>query len=116
MTKDYKLAYSTETGGTCPQCKKALRKCRCSTSSAGSPAKDQTVELRREKRKGKGVIVLGNIPYEKKQLKELCSVLKMLCGTGGTVKGATIEIQGENREAIMQELSARGLKYKWTGG
>jgi len=49
-------------------------------------------------------------------LKELAGVLKRLCGTGGTVKDGTIEIQGDHRDRIVTALEQRGYTVKLAGG
>jgi translation initiation factor 1 len=46
----------------------------------------------------------------------LASDLKRLCGTGGTVRGEVIEIQGDVRERIKGELERRGYTVKLAGG
>lgn len=120
ISDDYKLAYSTDSGGTCEICKRKLGKCRCSKAPRNNLHDASAVHtiihisLERRKRKGKSVMILTNIPYDKSQLKQLCSCLKQLCSSGGTVKGDTIEIQGENAQAIKEELDRRGLRYKIT--
>lgn len=120
ISEDHKLAYSTEFGGTCKKCNKTLRRCRCPKETnkilENTLSKDSIVHIRHErnKRRGKSVIILSNIPYDKSQLKCLCSRLKQLCSSGGTVKGTSIEIQGENEQAIRDELDRRGLRYKLT--
>ena len=73
------------------------------------------IKLRRERRRGRDVIVVHEIPDDV-DLGELAKTLKNRCATGGTVKGATIEIQGEHREAIANVLLERGFRSKRAGG
>jgi translation initiation factor 1 len=42
--------------------------------------------------------------------------LKRRCGCGGTVKDGVIEIQGDQRDAIVAALRARGFDAKRAGG
>jgi translation initiation factor 1 len=42
--------------------------------------------------------------------------LKRACGTGGTLRGDVIEIQGEFRERLKAELERRGYTVKIAGG
>ena len=50
------------------------------------------------------------------QIKSTCKELKSKCGTGGTVKGGVIEIQGDHRDQIRELLESKGLAVKLTGG
>ena len=79
---------------------------------------DGFAKIRRETkgRKGKGVIVISGLGLSDKDLKQLASQLKKRCGTGGSVVGETIEIQGDKREAIKEILNSKGYKIKMTGG
>jgi len=67
-------------------------------------------------RKGKGVIVISGLGLETSKLKELAKKLKKTCGTGGSVVGETIEIQGDKRDIIKTLLEQAGFKVKFTGG
>ena len=49
-------------------------------------------------------------------IKQLCSDLKKVCGTGGTVKEGVIEIQGDNRDKIKALLEKKGFQVKLAGG
>ena len=77
-----------------------------------------TVKLGRETagRHGKGVTVVWELPLSEEQLKDLCTQLKNKCGTGGTAKAGRIEIQGDQRDKIEQELIKLGYKVKRSGG
>ncbi len=46
----------------------------------------------------------------------LARALKAACGAGGTFKLGALELQGDHRERVEQELRARGLRSKRTGG
>jgi translation initiation factor 1 len=77
--------------------------------------KDGFVRLLRDRkgRGGKTVTLVAGVPG---RLESLASDLKRLCGTGGTVRGDVIEIQGDVRERIKAELEKRGYKVKLAGG
>ncbi|MDX2368458.1 MAG: stress response translation initiation inhibitor YciH [Colwellia sp.] len=79
---------------------------------------DGFAKIRRETkgRKGKGVITITGLGLDGKALKELAKKLKKTCGTGGTVIGEIIEIQGDKREVIKESLEKAGFKVKMTGG
>lgn len=82
------------------------------------PQSDGIIRIRRETkgRKGKGVTSVSGVPMDESQVKQLCSELKKMCGTGGAVKHGIIEIQGDNREKIKLLLEKRGFKVKLAGG
>ena len=50
------------------------------------------------------------------QIKALCTELKKMCGTGGAIKDAVIEIQGDNRDKLKLVLEKRGYTVKLAGG
>jgi len=55
---------------------------------------------------------LKNLILSEEDTKELAKRLKQVCGSGGTVKDSIIEIQGEHREKVAQELKKIGYKVK----
>jgi len=83
-----------------------------------APRKLATVKVGRETagRRGKGVTVISEVPLDEAALKELATVLKQKCGTGGTVKDGRIEIQGDHRDRLIAELEKLGYKAKRSGG
>ncbi len=111
------IVYSTEHGRMCPSCAKPISECVCKQKKAG-PAGDGAVRIRRETqgRKGKNVTVITGIPLDGESLKELAKQLKARCGAGGTVRDGFIEIQGDHRELLLEELKKRGWQVKLAGG
>ena len=95
------LVYSTETG-TVPSEKPE--------KAAGTAFSDGFLRLKRETkgRNGKAVITIAGIAEPHEKLNEIAAVLKKKCGCGGSVKDGIIEIQGDQRETISQELSKLG--------
>jgi translation initiation factor 1 len=107
------IVYSTAHGRMCPTCAKPIAECVCKQKRA-VPAGDGVVRVARETkgRKGKGMTVITGIPLDETELKELAKQLKAKCGAGGTVKDGVIEIQGDHREVLLEELRKRGWKVK----
>ena len=82
------------------------------------PRGDGTVRVSRETkgRKGKGVTLISGIPLGAEALAALAKDLKQRCGTGGTVKDGVIEIQGDHRDRLVEELQSRGYRMRRAGG
>jgi len=112
-----KLVYSTDQGKMCPACGKALKKCSCQQKKK-VPKSDGIVRIGRSSkgRKGKGVTIITGIPLPHDDLKKLTRQLKQKIGTGGTVKNNEIEIQGDHRSLLADELKKRGYTVKLSGG
>lgn len=83
-----------------------------------SVPRDGVVRISRETkgRKGKGMTIITGVPLQGDALKDLAKQLKQKCGTGGTVKGNVIEIQGDHRDKLLDELSSHGWTVKKAGG
>jgi len=79
---------------------------------------DGIVRIGRETkgRKGKGVTIISGVPLDPPGLLALGKELKKRCGSGGTVKDGIIEIQGDHRDMLLEELQKRGWKVKRCGG
>jgi translation initiation factor 1 len=110
------LVYSTDGGRMCPGCRKPVAQCSCRAATA--PAGDGIVRVQRETkgRGGKAVTVVRGMPVDPAALAKLGQELKAACGTGGTVKDAVIEVQGDHVERVMALLQQRGFQVKRAGG
>ena len=106
--KNTRLVYSTGGGRVQQPDKKASQ----------APPSDGVVRISRQTkgRKGKGMSIITGIPLADGELRDLARELKQSCGTGGTVKNGTIEIQGDHRDKLMAELQSRGYTVKKAGG
>ena len=111
------LVYSTGRGRIYPDCGQPVDACRCGSKRPVVPG-DGIVRISRETRgrKGKGVTLITGLPLNDIELKLLAKELKIQCGSGGTVKDGTIEIQGDQREQLGQILKERGWTVKQVGG
>jgi translation initiation factor 1 len=114
---DSHLVYSSEKGKMCPGCGKPKADCLCRKENQ-APAGDGIVRVARETkgRKGKGVSIITGIPLEGQALTQLARRLKSRCGSGGTVKNRVIEIQGDHRNLLVEELRKLGFIVKQSGG
>ena len=112
------IVYSTDIGERCPNCLRAVRECVCKKGTPGKVASDGVVRVSRETqgRKGKGVTVISGLGLPADQLETLATELKKRCGSGGSVENGRIEIQGDHRDKLVQELTQRGFKAKRAGG
>lgn len=115
---DRGLVYSTDVGRMCPQCRRPSEQCRCKQKEASTSSGDGIVRVGRQTkgRKGKGVTVVTGVPLAAAELEKLARDLKKKCGSGGTVRDGVIEIQGDHRDALVQELGRRGYTVKRFGG
>ena len=115
------LVYSTDGGGRmCPGCGEPVARCRCKEleKARSTPATDGIVRVSHETkgRKGKGVTLVRGVPLAADALTALAKQLKANCGSGGTVKDGTIEIQGDHRDTVVTALQKQGMTVKRAGG
>jgi len=113
--KDSRTVYSTEHGRVCPGCGRPEDHCACKTAQAPAGG-GVRVQRQTKGRKGKGVCLVLGLPLDAKALDELARRLKQRCGAGGSVKDGVIEIQGDHRELLLQELKSLGFSAKLSGG
>lgn len=111
------IVYSTEQGRMCPECGQPVAGCTCSQRAA-PPRGDGIVRVGRETkgRRGKGVTVITGLGLDGAGLSALAKQFKQRCGSGGTVKEGVIEIQGDHRDVLVQELEKQGYTVRRSGG
>jgi translation initiation factor 1 len=77
---------------------------------------DLRIQLSRKGRGGKTVSIISGLQHSPESLEGLCKRLKSQCGSGGTVKDNTLEIQGDHRVKLLQILQSLGYQAKLSGG
>ena len=89
-----------------------------SDSASVLPPQQQNIRVQasRAGRKGKTVTILTGFQTTPAVLQQLLKQLKSQCGTGGTLKDNSLEIQGDHRPKILQVLLSLGYKAKISGG
>jgi translation initiation factor 1 len=117
--------------GRCPSCGKRLDRCTCGQAAGAARApredrpkavnslpRDGVVRLLRDRkgRGGKTVTLVAGLSGPPAALAQLASELKRACGTGGTLRGDVLEIQGDVRDRVRAELERRGYTVKVAGG
>jgi translation initiation factor 1 len=113
------LVYSTEAGRMCPTCRRPIAQCSCKNAAAAPIASaDGIVRVQRETkgRGGKAVTIVRGAPVDAAGLAKLGQELKASCGSGGTVKDGTVEVQGDHVDKVVALLQQRGWKVKRAGG
>lgn len=82
------------------------------------PPQQQNIRIQatRSGRKGKTVTIITGLQHNQESMAQLLKKLKAQCGTGGTVKEDTLEIQGEHKQKLLDILSKLGYKAKISGG
>jgi translation initiation factor 1 len=112
-----RIIYATGIGSLCPNCRRPVRECVCPKGAPGA-AKPSAIRVGRETqgRAGKGVTTVTGLPLSIADMEALATKLKKRCGSGGTVRGGSIEIQGDHRDAIVAELIKMGWPAKRSGG
>ena len=112
------IVYTTGIGERCPNCQRPVRECVCKRGTPGKTKSDGAVRVSRETqgRKGKGVTVIAGLGLPPAELEALATELKKRCGSGGSVENGRIEIQGEHRDRLVEELTRRGWTARRAGG
>jgi translation initiation factor 1 len=82
------------------------------------PVERQNLRIQTSKagRKGKTVTIVTGWQHSPDKLAQLLKQLKTQCGSGGTLKDSTLEIQGDHKQKLLQFLTELGYKAKISGG
>ncbi|MCX6143536.1 MAG: translation initiation factor [Ignavibacteriales bacterium] len=67
------------------------------------------VSIDSKRRKGKSVTLIEVLQHNPATMAEIARILKQHCGAGGTVKGGKIEVQGDQRNRVVEKL--REMNY-----
>jgi translation initiation factor 1 len=112
------IVYRSGIGRICPGCRRPIAQCACrDTRGKAVRPGGGAVRVGRttQGRAGKVVSVISGLPLSEAELAALAAELKKHCGSGGTVRAGTIEIQGEHRDTLVVELVKRGYSAKRSG-
>lgn len=118
--RDSRLVYSTDGGrvrpALTPHNRKVVAAPAAPTKSA--PPDDGVVRVQRDKRGrgGKTATTVTGLGGSETELDALLKQLKQHCGAGGSREGRVLIIQGDQRERLMERLTALGMKPKLAGG
>ena len=88
------------------------------TQNSVPPKGNRQVRLERTRsgKKGKLVTVITGLELNLVEGKKLLKKLKIACGTGGTVKGNFLELQGDQISKAQDFLVKEGFRPKQSGG
>lgn len=114
-TDSGRAVWSSDEGRLCPECGQAVARCRCAEQRRDQvPEGDGVARVRREVkgRRGKTVTTIQGLALASGPLQRLAKELKKKCGAGGAAKDGVIEIQGDHRQCLVEELRRRGYPVK----
>jgi translation initiation factor 1 len=86
------------------------------TVRSGQLLAEIRIGLERKGRGGKAVPIIDGLRIPRHEQGMLLKELKTILGTGGTLKDASLEIQGDHRDAIIGIMQKKGYKPKRSGG
>lgn len=109
------LVYSTDQGRMCPDCEAPVDSCVCGESDGVLGSGKVVLAMETKGRKGKGVTLIKELAMNQSELTLFAQKIKKHCGTGGSVKGAVIEIQGDQRLKIQAYLAGLNIKSVISG-
>ena len=106
-----RIVYSTDSGYLIeepPQQKKP--------SAHGKTAMphDGVIRVGREQRRASSMTIVYGL--ESRELNEIASALRKLCGTGGTAKNGVVELQGDHRDRVVAFFEEQNRRVKRAGG
>ncbi len=128
-----KLVYSTDPAwkSRCPKCERTPCTCAVPAPPSNAPTcgepgrttlrlSDRQAEPLRlsfaRGAKGSGVTRIDRLAANPQHKEDLLKSLKRLLGCGGAVKDGVLEIQGDHRDRIENELVALGYRVRRIGG
>ena len=122
MAGDSRLVYSTDGGRVREKLTPHNRKVVTATAVTAVPKTgtpdDGVIRVQRDKRGrgGKTATTVTGLAGSEADLDTLLKTLKQFCGAGGAREGRVLAIQGDQRERVVEKLTAMGHKPKLAGG
>ena len=88
------------------------------TQNSVTPKGKRQVRLERTRsgKRGKLVTVIKGLELKGEEAKKILKNLKIACGTGGTLKGDFLELQGDQLSKAHEFLIKEGFSPKQSGG
>lgn len=98
----------------CDRCGELEQDCKCQPLPQQYLAPEkQTAKIRVDRRKAKRLVtVVWGLSDEESDLPSLLSQLKSACGSGGSLQGDQIELQGDHLERVKEQLCEIGYKVR----
>jgi translation initiation factor 1 len=110
-----RLVYST--GGETARDERPANAEKANRPEPAGHARTARVRLSLERRASdRQVTIVRGLTGSAEQIAELARALKAACGTGGSVKGGVIELQGDRRDAVEALLGSGGWRVRRSGG
>ena len=98
----------------CDRCGELEADCQCEPLPPPrlDPQK-QTAKVRLDRRKNKRLVtVIWGLSAADNDLRELLSQLQSACGSGGSLQGEQIELQGDHQQRVKELLGKIGYKVR----
>jgi translation initiation factor 1 len=76
------------------------------------PPEKHRLYVKKEKRRGKHVTIIGPFKLAESELEALVKKLRKKLGTGGTVKEDTIQLQGDVENEVRSALEAMHYRFR----
>ena len=108
MAKDNKRVVYREFGDEEPEAEE--------TTEVAPNRHNLKIQASKKGKGGKTVTIVSGFQVSPETLQLLTKQLKNQCGTGGTSKDTEIEIQGDQRQKLLEILTKLGYKAKLSGG
>ncbi len=109
------IVYSTDPGWKPSSAKASQDKAAAVSPQAGTGKPRQTEPVRvsfRRGHKGSGVTIIERLQMHPAGKEELLKKFKKRLGVGGTLKPGALELQGDHRDFVENELKTLGYKVK----
>lgn len=95
----------------CKKCGNNKSECTC-PSAKNLAAREHSLYVKTEKRKGKTVSLVGEFFISEKELKKLSKTLKANLACGGSIEGNILLFQGDVTQKAKELIKAKGYRFK----